>query len=389
MDLGEKEKTGERGYPLDTIYFYLTEGCNLRCRHCWIDPGHQTESRSYRALDIGSFRTIIEQAKPMGLSSVKLTGGEPLLHPGIHEIIELIRQKDLRLTMETNGTLCTPELCREMVGCKTPSVGVSLDGANAETHEWVRGVKGCFQATLEGIRNLGEAGLKPQVIMTLMRRNRDQIEAMVRLAESVGAHSVKFNLMQPTARGEKMHQAGRAVPTEELVQLGRWVEKDLSTSTDLKLYYHQPLAFRPLGRMFGENGDGCARCGILGIIGVLANGSYALCGIGEVVPELVFGHVETDPLREVWESHPLLLEIREGMPHRLEGICGACFMKKICRGSCIAQNYYRHKSLWSSFWYCQEAQRLGLFPKSRIMPETSQSYENVRFKDRSHSRLKT
>jgi SynChlorMet cassette radical SAM/SPASM protein ScmF len=212
---------------------------------------------------------------------------------------------------------------------------------------------------------------------------------MVRLAESVGARSVKFNLMQPTARGEKMHQAGEALRTEELVRLGRWVEEDLSPSTRLKLVFHQPLAFRPLGRMFGEQGDGCARCGILGIIGVLANGSYALCGIGEVVPELVFGHVETTSLRAVWENHPLLLEIRKGIPHRLEGICGGCLMKNICLGSCIAQNFYRHKSLWSPFWYCEEAQRLGLFPDSRIMPEVPRNNENLRVKDRGHDRLGT
>jgi SynChlorMet cassette radical SAM/SPASM protein ScmF len=389
MVSGENERTEQRDDRLDTIYFYLTEGCNLRCRHCWIDPGHQTDGRSYRTLDIGSFRSIIEQAVPMGLSSVKLTGGEPLLHPGIHEMIELIREKDLRLTVETNGTLCTPELSMEMAGCKAPFVGVSLDGANAETHEWVRGVRGCFQATLEGIRNLSGAGLNPQVIMTVMRRNKDQLEAMVRLAESVGARSVKFNLMQPTARGEKMHQAGEALRTEELVRLGRWVEEDLSPSTRLKLVFHQPLAFRPLGRMFGEQGDGCARCGILGIIGVLANGSYALCGIGEVVPELVFGHVETTSLRAVWENHPLLLEIRKGIPHRLEGICGGCLMKNICLGSCIAQNFYRHKSLWSPFWYCEEAQRLGLFPDSRIMPEVPRNNENLHVKDRGHDRLGT
>lgn len=365
--------TGKKDYPLNMIYFYLTEGCNLRCRHCWIEPKYQTESHSYPTLDFRSFRTIIEQAKPMGLSSVKLTGGEPLLHPGIYEILEVTRKEDLHLIMETNGTLCTPELSREIARCKTPSVGVSLDGADAETHEWVRGVAGCFHAALEGICNLAEAGLKPQVIMTLMRRNKDQIETMIRLAESLGAGSVKFNMMQPTARGEKMHQAGEAVPTEELIQLGQRVENDLSTSTDLRLYYHHPPAFRPLGRMFGENRDGCGRCGILEILGVLANGAYALCGIGEVVPELVFGHAEADPLREVWDSHSLLLEIREGMPHRLEGICRSCLMKNICLGSCIAQNYYRHKSVWSSFWYCQEAQRLGLFPKSRVMPETSQS----------------
>ena len=372
MGRGKKEMIGKNDYPLNKIYFYLTEGCNLRCRHCWIEPKYQTESHFYPALDIRSFRAIIEQAKPMGLSSVKLTGGEPLLHPGISEILELTRMTDLHFSMETNGTLCTPELSREIARCKTPFVGVSLDGANAETHEWVRGVAGCFRDTLEGIRNLADAGLKPQVIMSLMRRNKDQIEAMIRLAESLGAGSIKFNMMQPTGRGETMHQAGEAVPMEELVQLGQWVENDLSTSTDLKLYYDHPPAFRPLGRMFGENTDGCGRCGILGILGVLANGSYALCGIGEVVPELVLGHAETDSLRDVWDHDSLLLEIREGMPHRLEGICRTCLMKNICFGNCVAQNYYRHKNIWSSFWYCQEAHSLGLFPEPRIMPKTSQ-----------------
>ncbi len=369
MDHNEKQVNGTKKYPLDMIYFYLTEGCNLRCRHCWIQPKYQTENRSYPALALESLLAIVDQATPMGLSSIKLTGGEPLLHPEIHKILGLIRKKNLYLIIETNGTLCTPEISREIAQCKSPFVSVSLDGAIAETHEWVRGVPGCFDAALRGIQNLAEAGLKPQVIMTLMRKNKDQIEAMVRLAESIGASSVKFNMMQPTAKGEKMHRDGEAVSTEELIRLGRWVENDLSTSTNLKLFYHHPLAFRPLGRMFGENGDGCGRCGILRIMGVLANGSYALCGMGEVVPGLVFGHARTDSLRQVWENHLLLLEIREGMPHRLAGICGNCLMKKICLGSCVAQNYYRHRNLWAPFWYCEDAQRLGLFPKSRTAPE--------------------
>jgi len=240
---------------------------------------------------------------------------------------------------------------------------------DAETHEWVRGVTGCFEAALKGIGNLVGAGLRPQVIMSLMRRNKGQMEAIVRLAESLGAGSVKFNMVQPTARGEQMHEAGETLTIEELVDLGRWVETALSASTKLRIYFHHAPAFRPLGKMFGENGDGCARCGIHGILGVLADGSYALCGIGESVSELVFGHAKNDPLRHVWNNNPVLLEIREGLPRRLEGICGDCLMKNTCLGSCIAQNYYRSKSLRSPFWYCQEAYRQGLFPMSRIVPK--------------------
>ena len=363
------DKTGTRKYPLNQIYFYLTEGCNLKCRHCWLAPKYQSENKAYPALDLNLFKSIIEQAKPLGLNGVKLTGGEPLLHPEIKEILEYIRTEDLRLTVETNGVLCTPELASRMAACKNPFVSVSLDGAEAETHEWVRGVEGCFDQAIDGLRNLISAGLRPQVIMTIMRQNKDQMEPMVRVAENLGAGSVKFNILQPTARGERMHFTGEALDIQELVDLGKWVENTLSADTSLNLYYDHPIAFRPLGKMFGENGDSCGACGILSILGVLANGSYALCGIGEAVPDLVFGRATTDSLLSIWGKTPVLLELREGIPHKLDGVCGRCLMKEICLGSCLAQNYYRSKSLWKPFWFCDEAYNQGLFPETRIPPK--------------------
>jgi SynChlorMet cassette radical SAM/SPASM protein ScmF len=363
------DKPEGRTYPLNQIYFYLTEGCNLRCRHCWIAPKYQSENDSYAALDLGLFKSIVEQAKPLGLTGVKLTGGEPLLHPQIKEMLEYIQTEDLSMTLETNGVLCTAELAEKMAACKEPFVSVSVDGADSWTHEWVRGVKGCFKAALRGIQNLAEVGLRPQVIMTIMRHNKEQMEAVVRLAERSGASSLKFNIVQPTARGEKLHNSGEALGIRELVDLGRWVETTLSDSSPLPLYFSHPAAFRPLGKMFCTNGDGCGVCGILGILGVLANNSYALCGIGETVPDLVFGHAGIDRLEDVWTNTPVLREIREKLPHRLEGICGHCLMKEICLGNCLAQNYYNNKSLWEPFWFCEEAQKLGLFPETRLTPE--------------------
>jgi len=362
-------KTEKRKFPLNTIYFYLTGGCNLRCRHCWIEPKYQTRGHSFPALDLDLFRSIIKQAKPLGLSSIKLTGGEPLLHPRIKEILELIHAENLSLSVETNALLCTPELASKMAKCKSPFIAVSLDGAEAKTHEWVRGVDGCFGDTLNGIRNLVKEGLKPQIIMTIMRRNKDQMEALVRLAESLGVGSVKFNILQSIARGERMNEAGEALPIEELVSLGEWVENVLSSSTILRLYYSQPMAFLPLGKMFSDDGGGSLICRILHILGVLSNGSYALCGIGETVPELVFGRAATNQLKDVWNNTPVYLELREGIPHRFEGICGKCLMRGSCLGSCVAQNYYRSKNFWAGNWYCEEAHQHGLFPETRIIPK--------------------
>jgi SynChlorMet cassette radical SAM/SPASM protein ScmF len=351
--------------PLQTIYFYLTEGCNLRCRHCWLEPPHQSENKQFPSLDPELFRHILEQARPLGLASVKLTGGEPLMHPRIGELLGILRDEKIRFIVETNGVLCTPALARDLVRSGMFHVSVSLDGADADTHEWVRGVKGCFDAAIGGIGNLIAAGIRPQVIMTIMRRNVGQIEPLVRLSESLGASSIKFNIVQPTARGVKMHEAGETLSVREIVRLGGWVENELSTGTKLPLHYSHPVAFRPLGKMYGREGSGCGICNVHRILGVLGNGSYALCGIGETVPELVFGDAAHDSLAEVWSGNPVLREIRDGLPHRLGGICGNCLMKGLCLGSCIAQNYYKDRDLWAPHWYCEEAHREGLFPESR------------------------
>jgi radical SAM protein with 4Fe4S-binding SPASM domain len=120
-----------------------------------------------------------------------------------------------------------------------------------------------------------------------------------------------------------------------------------------------------MGNIFGDKGS-CGICAVLNILGVLSDGTYALCGIGTTVPELVFGHAAKDALSDIWKNAPVLTELREGLPHRFEGICGKCVMKGICLGSCVAQNYYRDKNLWAGFWYCEEANARGLFPESRI-----------------------
>lgn len=362
----ETENSRPPTWPLNQIYFYLTQGCNLRCRHCWISPKFETEGQSWPSLDLGLFCSIIQQAKPLGLSGVKLTGGEPLIHHQIFDIIEHVGAEDLALTVETNGVACTTELAQAMRSCKNAFVSVSLDAAEARTHEWMRGVKGSFEAAIQGIRNLVKAGLPPQIIMSLVRRNKDQMEAIVRLAETLGAESVKFNVVQPTARGQQMHLQDEVIPIDELIALGAWAEQELGSQTEIRVFYSHPPAFRPLGKMFGQGGDGCSECGVFGILGVLADGSYALCGIGATVPDLVFGHAASDRLDEVWNGTTALDEIRTGLPKRLTGICGDCLMKSVCLGSCVAQNYYRGASLWAPFWYCEQAERRGLFPESRL-----------------------
>ena len=351
-------------WSLNQIYFYLTEGCNLACRHCWLAPRFDADGCAYPTLAVELFETVIREAKPLGLGGVKLTGGEPLLHPQITQLLEIVRREKLNLTLETNGVLCTPAMAREIAQVPNRSISVSVDGADAATHEWVRGVPGCFGKAQQAVRNLAAADTPPQIIMSVMRCNADQVDAVIRMAEELGASSVKFNIIQPTARGEQLHTRDEALSIDELIRLGRHVEMELALTTQLQLYFDYPLAFRPLSRIASSNG--ADTCGILGILGVIPTGHYALCGIGEHVPELVFGTIGKDHLEAVWHENQIVKELREGMPSKFDGVCARCLLKHHCLGSCIAQNYYETGSLWAPFWFCQQAEEGGLFPTSRL-----------------------
>jgi len=355
----------DRSVPhLNQLYFYLTQGCNLACRHCWLSPKLDPKGDKYPVLPVDLFETAIREAKPLGLSGVKLTGGEPLLHPEFIRLLEIVRREDLGLTIETNGLLCTPEIAAEIARSPRRFVSVSIDGVDAATHDGVRGVPGSFVAACQAVRNLVGAAMRPQVIMTVMRCNAGQVEAMVRMAEDLGAGSVKFNVVQPTGRGEKLRDGTEGLEIAETIALGRRVEKELAPAAKIKLFFDFPIAFRSLRRIV--TGDGCGICGIMGILGVIPDGHYALCGIGELIPELIFGRVGVDPLDQVWRDNPLLNELREGLPKRLVGVCGACLMKFRCLGSCLAQNYFRTGRLWAPYWFCEAAEKEGLFPEGRL-----------------------
>ena len=118
--------------PLNMYYVYLTGGCNLACQHCWITPTYQAHGGTGGHLDYDLFALAIEEGLPLGLSGVKLTGGEPLLHPDFIRIVDLLREKNLDLTIETNGTLMTDSLAHYLKEKSTLSfISVSLDGASA------------------------------------------------------------------------------------------------------------------------------------------------------------------------------------------------------------------------------------------------------------------
>ena len=351
--------------PLTTLYLYIAGACNLACRHCWISPTFDPAASSGRFLSLEHARKAVEQGKPLGLSSVKLTGGEPLLHPRFRELVALLADAGLGITIETNGTLIDENLARFLREKKAGFVSVSLDGADAATHDTLRGVPGSFGRAVAGLRALAEAGFQPQAICTLHRGNAHQMAEVVSLAQSLGCGSVKFNHVQSMGRGERM-RADAGLDPAEVLALYRRMERDLVPGCPIPLHFDIPFAFRPVRALL--KGD-LGRCGILGILGVLSGGELALCGVGVTVPELVYGHLETDDLAEVWCNAPGLRDLRRLVPKQLGGICGRCVHRDFCMAECVAQVFFQEGRLNAAFPFCASLEERGVFPASRLRAE--------------------
>lgn len=351
---------------LRVLYLYLSAGCNLHCRHCWITPTFvHGKPVPGECLDFKLLKGAVAEAKPMGLAAAKLTGGEPVLHPEFRRIVDFLTAEKLEMTLETNATLIDRELAFHLAqNSGVRRVAVSLDSPVAEEHDRFRGVRGAHADAVRGIGHLVSAGLRPQIIMSVYRENTDRIEALIELALRLGANSVKFNPVTPSGRGAELHRQGQGLSFDELLALVHRIRGPLQDRYPIHLSAMVPPAMSSLRELLRYGGDG-AGCHVRHILGILGTGEMALCGIGRNIPELVFGRLGQDSLRDVWMTHPVLVQMRKDLAGPFPGVCGDCLHAGKCLTHCLAHNYEATGKLVTPSALCAEADRRGVFPATR------------------------
>jgi radical SAM protein with 4Fe4S-binding SPASM domain len=152
--------------------------------------------RAEGSFDLAALRRLVDELPD--LETVPLQGlGEPLLAPGLAEIVRHVASRGARVGFNTNGTLLTPQRFESLVDAGLDWLHVSLDGATAATHEGIRsGVDfATVVANLRGVTELlAERGMcRPavSVVFVAMRRNVGELSALVRLAAECGVACVR------------------------------------------------------------------------------------------------------------------------------------------------------------------------------------------------------
>ena len=255
--------TDSHGRVVHDLRVSVTDSCNYKCIYCRTgEVGAQ-----YSDLPIEDYLRLIRLFVSLGITKVRLTGGEPLLRHGLVDLVrELARLRTLAgdrvdVALTTNGHLLA-SLATPLKSAGLDRVTVSMDAVDAATFERITRVPGSFTKVLAGIRAAREAGLDPVKINCVLLRgfNDDQIEGFAHFARQENV-VVRFIEFMPLEEG-RLWTPEIVVPLAEIVaRIGRI----------LPLVALPPREPSETARRYGfEDGRG--------EIGIIAPVSQAFCG---------------------------------------------------------------------------------------------------------------
>jgi len=199
------------------VFFHLLTHCNLRCRHCYINPDQHGEN----TLDIDTINhwlALFADRHPA--SNLILLGGEPTLHPDLAQAVKSARGLGYAsVTIDTNGYLFHNILDR-VTPDELDFFSFSLDGPRPEINDPLRGA-GCFDACTKGIAAAKARGFAISLIYTVSRANIDHLHHMPALVQQMGVD--RFFIQVIGVRGQWTEDAEHR---ETLAQVDRetWLE---------------------------------------------------------------------------------------------------------------------------------------------------------------------
>jgi MoaA/NifB/PqqE/SkfB family radical SAM enzyme len=147
-----------------TLSIEVTTECNSACSHCFVHAGMEKPSN----LPLNVVKDIISEGHDLGYGNLHLTGGEPLLWDGLFKAIDSAVDLGYRsIFLNTNGTLLTQKLAKQLASYKNLKMSISLEGREP-LHDRVRG-KGSYQQTVKGIENALDAGINLCIFTTVRK----------------------------------------------------------------------------------------------------------------------------------------------------------------------------------------------------------------------------
>jgi cyclic pyranopterin phosphate synthase len=260
----------QRGRPLGVLRLSLTARCNLACPYCL--PDDQEPSG---LLTLEQRRAVVQAAVALGAHSLRLTGGEPLLHPqleGLIEAVQPLREHGLReIALTSNGTLLNASRAKALRAAGLDRITLSLDGTDGTSVARMAGLadpqagERTLTAVLAAIGNARNAGFDPaagalKLNAVIQRgRNDDQLLPLAKLCREQG---LELRLIEYMDVGNR----------------NGWSPADVVSSEEMVQTLHRRWPLEPLGRPLHGTANRWRYRDGAGGIAVVASVSQPFCG---------------------------------------------------------------------------------------------------------------
>ena len=318
---------------MSSLSFMITNKCNLHCSFC----SRNAKNTNDIFMDPNFiYEQISEAIKWAPLQTINLSGGEPFLHPQLERIFEIINSFNLNIRINTNGILLNDKIISLINKYNVKMFTISLDSANAEIHDKIRGQKGAFDKTIKSIKRLVDNGCKIFVKATVNKENVDTIFDLMKLVETLGVYGFSYSRTIPIGRAKVIDNDDEFI--RKYFEMGKMTSKYALTSK-LEFLIDDPLRHKfdtrieeyfktkpDLSKVWGGCTAGC------NFLYILLNKDVLAC-TAIVEP---CGNLNNNTLQEIWEKSKQIEELRTR--ENLKGKCGKCKNKYIC-GGCRAYAY--------------------------------------------------
>ncbi len=305
----------------------MTYRCQLKCKFCYAGVGMKSgRAAGGPEMTIGEIKAVIKKIfEEAHCPTISFTGGEPTTRfDELSDAISYAKSLGMRTNLITNGLILSEAgKCERLRECGLDSAQVSVEGADAGTHDMITGMTGSFEKTFAAVKNLKAAGIHVHTNSTITEDNVESINALPEILSKLGLKYFSVNMVIKTgcANANKEISIGYKDIGERIKKLD-----DIAKGLGIKLVWYSPTPyclFNPV-----EAGLGSKSC-------AAASGLLSVSPSGEVLPCSSFsgslGNILKKSFESIWSSRAAkYFRNKEFTPPT----CKKCGLRDICQGGC-------------------------------------------------------
>jgi AdoMet-dependent heme synthase len=317
------------------VYWEMTMACALACRHCRAEAALQ---RHPLELDHEESARLLRQIAAFGdpLPHLILTGGDPLLREDLFELVDEANALGLSVSITPAATQnLTYQVISRLKRHGIQSLGLSLDGSTPERHEAVRGVKGCFNWTIDAARAAADLEIPIQVNTLVSEETVDDLPLVYDLLKTLKVMRWSLFFLIGVGRGRVLQE----VSAERGEEVMNWTY-DLARAAPFAIKTTEAPSYRRIAlnrmRQEGMTAGEIRRTPTYHGFGIRdGHGIMFVSNTGDIYPAgflpLTVANVRQESMSEIYRHSPIFRSLHD--PNQFRGKCGRCEYRVICGGS--------------------------------------------------------